>query len=104
MKYNHWKRFIDASDYFAQEMFLHLDMMKELTPNDQTALIRANGLPSYLCQLNEEKHAAHDLDEAVGRGDHHVMNRVVTISQSLFEKVRSFYKKEENSSRKRVSD
>ena len=47
MKYNHWKRFIDASDYFAQEMFLHLDIMKELTPNDQTALIRANGLPSY---------------------------------------------------------
>ena len=47
MDYSHWKRFIDASDYFAQEMFLHLDIMKELTTNDQIALIRANCLPSY---------------------------------------------------------
>lgn len=35
MDYDHWKRLIDASDKFAQEMFLNLPFMSEFHPNDQ---------------------------------------------------------------------
>ena len=35
MNYDHWKRFIEASDNFAQEMFFNLEIMKEFRPNDQ---------------------------------------------------------------------
>jgi hypothetical protein len=38
MDYQHWNRFVEASDNFAQDMFFNLDIMKEFRPNDQVEI------------------------------------------------------------------
>jgi len=47
IQYDFWKKFIDASDLFSQEVMLNLEAMSSLKPEDRFALIRYNALATY---------------------------------------------------------